>query len=122
MNAPYDPVVADALGRIAPDVDADPELLLRRAKQARGPRRRSWLVRGGVLAFAGIVVAGGAAVAATKLDLVPWLKTKSNSNIRFSIDPHYRLLGLRALTVLRFTMPGRAATTWRIALTTGMAV
>src|SRR2546426_9308026 len=27
---------------------------------------------------------------------------------RFSIDPHYRLLGLRALTVLRFTMPGRA--------------
>jgi len=73
VNALYDPVVADALGRIAPEVDADPELLLRRAKQARGPRRRSWLVRGGVLAFAGIVVAGGAAVAATKLDLVPWL-------------------------------------------------
>lgn len=93
MNAPYDPVVADALGRIAPEVDADPELLLRRAKQARGPRRRSWLVRGGVLAFAGIVVAGGAAVAATKLDLVPWLKTKSNSNIRFSIDPHRRYRG-----------------------------
>ena len=27
---------------------------------------------------------------------------------RFSIDPHYRLLGLRALTVLRFVTPDRA--------------
>src|SRR5439155_360698 len=62
-------------------------------KAGRAGGRRARRTRGRVLAFAGIVVAGGAAVAATKLDLVPWLKTKSNSNIRFSIDPHRRYRG-----------------------------
>jgi rhodanese-related sulfurtransferase len=112
VNAAYDPVVAEALARIAPNLDADPELLLRRAKEARTPRRRAWLVRGGALAFAGIVVAGGVAVAATKLDLVPWLKTKSRSNIRFSIDPHRHYRGPAPVEV-RCPVAGSAVFTCR---------
>jgi hypothetical protein len=87
VNA-FDPVVANALNQLAPDVHADSDLLLQRARQARATRRRSWALRGAALAFAGLVVAGGAALAATKLDLAPWLKTKSHTNIRFSIDMH----------------------------------
>jgi hypothetical protein len=93
VKAPFDPIVAEALARIAPEVDADPEPLLRRAKRARAPRRRSWALRGGALAFAGIAVAGGAALAGTKLDLVPWSKAKSPSVVRFSIDNGKRYRG-----------------------------
>ena len=88
MKTEFDPMVAEALERIAPQVEIDPEPVLRRARaqaERREPRR---LPRAAIVAFAVAAVAAGTAYAATRLDLVPWLKTNSRSNVRFSVDVH----------------------------------
>ena len=88
MKTDFDPIVAEALERIAPPVEIDPEAVLRAARaQAQAERRESRrLPRAAIVAFAVAVLAGGTAYAATRLDLVPWLNTKSPSNVRFSVD------------------------------------
>jgi hypothetical protein len=92
----FDPRVAEALERIAPHVQSDPDELLRRAVAAAPrvaaarARRVRWALLAAAAAFA--LVAGGA-LAASHFDLLPWLGTKDRSQATFAVDPNRRYRG-----------------------------
>jgi hypothetical protein len=89
MSAAYDPIVARALEQLIPGVASDPEKTLRRARvAAQGLRRRRGvrLRRTAILAFVVLALLTGAALAASRFDLLPWLDQSNRSTASFSID------------------------------------
>ena len=89
MTTLRDPLVAEALDRLFPSVDSDPEETLARARttaerirQSRTARAR----RAGLLAFALLTLLAGAAFAATRFDVLPWFDQSNRSSASFSID------------------------------------
>ena len=90
MSAAYDPLVARALDQLVPVVASDPDEALRRARlalQDSSPRRAIRLRRAAIVAFAVLALLTGAAFAATRLDILPWVDRSTRSNATFSIDP-----------------------------------
>jgi hypothetical protein len=109
MNAEWDPLVAGALAQIAPPVAVDADQILAGAL-ARVPscrRSRRGFRRTAVLAFAILVLAAGAALAAEHFDLLPWLRTGSNSTARYSVDVNRRFSG-PVPSAVRCAAAGRA--------------
>jgi hypothetical protein len=92
----FDSQVAEALERIAPNVQSDPDELLRRAAAAAPrvaaarARRTRWVLVAAVAAFA--LLAGGA-LAVSHFDLLPWLRTTDRSQARYAVDPNRRYRG-----------------------------
>jgi hypothetical protein len=88
MIVDKDPVVARALELVVPPQqgDADELLSLARADAARrlAARRRRRLV--GALVVAALALLTSAAIAASKLDLIPFLQTNDRNTARFSVD------------------------------------
>jgi hypothetical protein len=89
MIADKDRVVAAALDLLVPPLDGDAEELLVRARADAGRlraarRRRRWVAG---LAFAVVALLTGAAIAAVKLNLLPFLQTHDRNSARFSVDP-----------------------------------
>ena len=87
MTTLRDPLVAEALDRLFPSVDSDPEETLARARttaerirQSRTARAR----RAGLLAFALLTLLAGAAFAATRFDVLPWFDQSNRSSASFS--------------------------------------
>lgn len=89
MNAQQDPFVGRALDLLVPRFDPTPdELLLASqtgAARIRGARRRRRTAA--VLAFAALLLFAGAALAAKKYDLLPFLHTNDRNSARFSVSP-----------------------------------
>ena len=88
MIADKDPVVAAALDLLVPRLNADAEELLVRARAEAGRlraarRRRRWVAG---LAFAVLALLTGAAIAASKLNLLPFLQTHERNSVRYSVD------------------------------------
>ncbi len=89
MTAAHDPIVARALDRLVAGVESDPDAILRRASvAAEGLRRRRAVLlrRTAVLAFALLVLFAGAALAASRFDLLSWVDQSNRSAASFSID------------------------------------
>jgi len=89
MTADLDPIVAGALDRLVGDVDADPDVVLRRTRVAAdGLRTRgaARIRRTAVLAIAAFALLAGAAFAASRFDVFPWLDRSNRSSATFSID------------------------------------
>ena len=87
MIVDKDPVVARALELLVPAQDGNPGELLSRAHadaaRRRTARRRRWVAG---LVFAALALLTGAAIAASKLDLLPFLQTNDRNTARFSVD------------------------------------
>jgi hypothetical protein len=111
MNIQFDPIVADALEQIAPQVEADPDEILRgaRARAAAGRPAGHRATRTAILVFATAAILAGAALAARQLDLLPWLKTNNPSSALYSVDPHHRFRG-PVPSYVRCPAAGRSAT------------
>jgi hypothetical protein len=86
--ADRDPLVARALEALVPPPDGDPEELLVHARAAavrlRAARRRRRVIA--AAAFAVLVLLAGAAVAADRLDLLPFLHSGDRNVASYSID------------------------------------
>lgn len=89
MIADRDPFVAQALDLLVPDLDSDPDTLLSgahaRAARLRGAQRRRRTVV--AVAFAVLLLFAGAAIAADKAGLLPFLQTNDKNSARFSVSP-----------------------------------
>jgi hypothetical protein len=87
--ADRDPFVAQALDLLVPDLDFDPDTLLSgahaRAASLTASRRRRLTVA--VLVFAALLLFSGAAIAADKAGLLPFLHTNDKNSARFSVSP-----------------------------------
>jgi hypothetical protein len=87
--ADQDPFVGRALDLFVPHFDATPdELLLASqtgAARIRGARRRRQTAL--VVAFAALLLFAGAAFAAQKYDLLPFLHTNDRNSARFAVSP-----------------------------------
>jgi len=92
-----DPTIAAALNRLVPPVSSDPVSFLAAAKQRRealATTRRRRTRRTLVVALAaGVLLAGGVAIAATQFDVLPWLDRSTRSDATFSVDPNTRYDG-----------------------------
>lgn len=89
MSTAYDPIVARALDQLVAGVESDPDETLRRARlAAQGPERRRAvrLRRTAILAFAALGLLAGAAFAASRFDLLPWVDQSDRSTASFSVD------------------------------------
>ena len=88
MIADKDPAVMRALDLLVPPLNGDAEGLFARAcvdaGRIRAARRRRRWVTG--LAFAAVALLTGAAIAASKLNLLPFLQTHDRNSARFSVD------------------------------------
>jgi hypothetical protein len=88
MIAGKDPFVARALELLVPPQDGDADELISRARadavRRRTARRRRRWVAG--LVFAALALLTGAAIAASRLDLLPFLQTHDRNTVRFSVD------------------------------------
>lgn len=89
MIADRDPFVAQALDLLVPELDFDPDTLLSgahaRAASLRGARHRRRTIF--AVAFAVLLLFAGAAIAASKYDLLPFLHTNDKNSARFTISP-----------------------------------
>jgi hypothetical protein len=87
--ADRDPFVARALDLLVPDLDFDPDTLLSgahaRATSLRGARRRRRTIA--AVAFAVLLLFAGAAIAADRFDLLPFLHTNDRNTARFAVSP-----------------------------------
>lgn len=96
MIADRDPLVAQALDLLVPDLDFDPDTLLSRAHARaaglRGARRRRRTIV--AVAFAVLLLFAGAAVAADRAGLLPFLHTNDRNDARFSISRTHTYHGL----------------------------
>jgi hypothetical protein len=84
-----DPVIADVLDRLVPSLNSDPDEMIRRARMAAVPlraERSRRLRRTVILAFAALLLLGGAALAASQFDAYPWLDRSDRTNATYSID------------------------------------
>jgi hypothetical protein len=83
-----DPMVGRALDLLVPELDVTPDELLLAAHsgaaQVRATRRRRQTVA--ALAFAALLLFAGAAIAADKAGLLPFLHTSDRNTARFSIS------------------------------------
>jgi hypothetical protein len=83
-----DPMIGQALDLLVPDFAVDPDELLAAAYAGAAPihatRRRRQTVA--AIAFAALLLFAGAAVAADKVGLLPFLHTNDRNTARFSID------------------------------------
>jgi hypothetical protein len=86
MTVEYDPLVAEALERIAPAVESDPDETLRRAAAAAPRARARHTRRVLALGFAALVLLGGGALAASQFDVLPWVDRHERSSATFSVD------------------------------------
>jgi hypothetical protein len=92
----FDPLVADALERIAANVQSNPDELLRRAAAATPrvaaarARRARWAL---VVVVAVLALVAGGALAASHFDLLPWLRTKDRSEATYAVDRNRRYRG-----------------------------
>jgi len=88
MIADKDPAVTRALDLLVPPLNGDAEGLFARARvdagRIRAARRRRRWVTG--LAFAAVALLTGAAIAASKLNLLPFLQTHDRNSARYSVD------------------------------------
>jgi hypothetical protein len=88
MIADKDPVVARALDLLVPPLRCDAEELLAQARvvarRRRSARRRRRWVAG--MAFAAVALLTGAAIAASRLNLLPFLQTRDANTARYSVD------------------------------------
>jgi len=100
-----DPMVGRALDLLVPELDVTPDELLLAAHagatRLRAVRRRRQTVA--VVAFAALLLFAGAAVAAKKYDLLPFLHTSDRNSARFSVSPSRTYHGA---AVLALTCPG----------------
>jgi hypothetical protein len=88
MIVDKDPVVARALELLVPPQSGGAEELLARARadaarRHSARRRRRWVAG---LAFAALALLTGAAIAASKLNLLPFLQSHDRNTARFSVD------------------------------------
>ena len=108
MIAGKDPMVGRALDLLVPDFDVDADALLAgahaRAATLRGARRRRRTVA--VVAFATLLLFAGAAIAADRLDLLPFLHTNDRNSARFAVSPTRTYHGAAPLAL---TCPGAKA-------------
>jgi hypothetical protein len=85
--ADRDPIVAQALEALVPRSDGDLEVLLVHARaeagRLRAARRRRVIA---AAAFAVLALLAGAAIAADRLDLLPFLRTNDRNVATYSID------------------------------------
>jgi len=99
--ADKDPFVGRALDLFLPELEVDPTVLLAAARAdaagLRAARRRRQTVL--AVAFATLLLLAGAAVAAQKLDLLPFLHTNDRNAARFSINPSRRYRGAAPLAL-----------------------
>ena len=88
MIAGKDPMLGRALDLLVPDFAVDPDELLPAAHagaaQIRATRR--WRQTVAVIAFAALLLFAGAAIAADKAGLLPFLHTNDRNSARFSIS------------------------------------
>jgi hypothetical protein len=100
-----DPMVGRALDLLVPDFAVDPDELLppayAGAARVRATRRRRQTVA--VIAFAALLLFAGAAIAADKYDLLPFLHTNDRNSARFSVSPTRTYHGAAPLAL---TCPG----------------
>lgn len=101
MIADQDPFVGRALDLLVPELDFDPDTLLpgaraRAASLRTSQRRRLTSV---VVVFAALLLFSGAAIAADKLDLLPFLHTNDRNSARFSVSPSRTYRGAAALAL-----------------------
>jgi hypothetical protein len=100
-----DPLVAQALDLLVPDVDADPGALLpaahARAASLLAVRRRRQTVA--AVAFAVLLLFTGGAIAAQQFDLLSFLHTSDRNSARFSVSPSRTYRGAAPLAL---TCPG----------------
>jgi hypothetical protein len=100
-----DPMVGQALDLLVPDFAVDPDELLSvayaGAAGVRATRRRRRTVA--VVAFAALLLFAGAAVAADRYDLLPFLHTNDRNSARFSVSPTRTYHGAAPLAL---TCPG----------------
>ena len=101
MIADKDPVVTAALDLLVPPLNGNVEELLLRARvdaaRLRAARRRRRWVAG--LAFAVVALLTGAAIAASKLNLLPFLHTHNRNSARYSIDQTHVYRGASPTTL-----------------------
>ena len=96
MIADRDPVVERALDRLVPEVESDPEAILRRATTAAGDRRRRRGARTrriAIVAVAAVLLLAGTALAAARFDVLPWFDSGDRSSATFSIDSSRTYVG-----------------------------
>jgi hypothetical protein len=89
MSSAHDPVVARALDQLVPRVESDPDETLRRARSAAQALKRRRVVRLGraaVLAFAALALLTGAALAASRFDVLPFFDQSNRSTASYSVD------------------------------------
>jgi hypothetical protein len=105
VTAGKDPMIGRALDLLVPEFDDAPDGLLFAAQtgatRLRAVRRRRQTVA--VVAFAALLLFAGAAVAAKKYDLLPFLHTSDRNSARFSVSPSRTYHGAAALAL---TCPG----------------
>jgi hypothetical protein len=89
MSSAHDPIVARALDQLVPSVESDPDETLRRARSAAQALKRRRVVRLGraaVLAFAAVALLTGAALAASRFDVLPFIDRSDRSSASYSVD------------------------------------
>jgi hypothetical protein len=101
VTAGKDPMVGRALDLLVPDFDIAPDELLLAAHsgaaQVRATRRHRQTVA--ALAFAALLLFAGAAIAADKAGLLPFLHTSDRNSARFSVSPSRTYHGAAALAL-----------------------
>ena len=119
MISEKDPLVGQVLDLFVPELDVDPDELLPAAHagaaRLRAARRRRTAA---VLAFAVLLLFAGAAFAAKKLDLLPFLHTSDRNTARFSVSPSHSYHGTAPLAL---TCPHAAAGAFVCHLTSPLA-
>jgi hypothetical protein len=117
--ADRDPFVAQALDLLVPDFDFDPETLLSgaraRAASVRGARRRRRTIV--AVAFAVLLLFAGAAIAADRFDLLPFLHTNDKNSARFAVS---RKGAYRGAAPVALTCPGAGKGTFACNVTGAM--
>ena len=105
----FDPVVAAALERIAPQPAVEADEVLRRARAAalRQPASRRRLV---AFAIVAALVLAGAAVAARAFGLFDWLSSNEPGSAHFVIDTRHRFRGRVPSSVECPSVKGRSFT------------
>jgi hypothetical protein len=89
MSSAYDPMVARALDQLVPSVESDPDETFRRARsaaQALKRRRAVRLRRAAIVAFAALALLTGAALAASRFDVLPFIGESNRSSATYAVD------------------------------------
>ncbi|HKC78013.1 MAG TPA: hypothetical protein VKB70_06480 [Gaiellaceae bacterium] len=101
MTGGKDPVVGRALDLLVPEFDLAPDELLFAAHggaaRVRGARRRRRTAV--VIAFAALLLFAGAAIAADRAGLLPFMHTNDRDSARFSISPTHVYRGAAPLAL-----------------------